>query len=469
MAKAKRKAKLTQDNLVSRREVLKSLLAMGAVAVTAPAVASQAQTTKRVIVIGAGAAGIAAASRLQREGHTVLVLEARDRIGGRVNTNRTLSPHPIELGAEFLHGDEVVTWDYVEAFGLRTLEAGIGSTSYVHSNGKLQDATTWQREMTGIDGSLEDVLWDAADLWIRGGGEDMTLDELIDASEMLQDLRDPSVRRVLDNMYGEEVAAGTTQHGVYGIVEAAYDGDGSGDFRVQSGYSTLLARMSTGLDIRLNTPVRRIDTSGAGATVEAMDGTSFTADAVIVTLPLAVLKKRAVEFNPPLPDWKWEAVDALGAGKVDKVILRFKERFWPANLGELFTDKTLQVWWQPGDGRADAPPILTSNTGGANGALLADLTAEEAIQLGLRELSDIFGQDVSRFFDTGVFTGWGADPYSGMGYSYVPPEAYGYRADLAEPVGNALFFAGEATNSVRPACVHGAIESGLRAAKEVMG
>jgi monoamine oxidase len=465
MTKAKRKPKLEKPSLVSRREVLKSLLAMGAVAV-APPVAAQ---SKRVIVIGAGAAGIAAARRLKRDGHTVLVLEARHRIGGRVNTDRTLSPHPIELGAEFLHGSRVKTWDYVETFNLRTLEAGVNTTSYIYHNGRFTEANQWQSSLIDTDETLEDYIWDAAEAWVANDGADLTLDRLIDLSEALAPLRDPSVRRVVENMYSEEVAAGITQHGTHGIVEASYEGDGSKDFRLERGYSTLLARMALGLDIHLNTPVKRISYHGRGAVVETTDGTRFSADAVIITLPLAVLKKGAVEFSPPLPDWKQEAIDILGAGKVDKVILRFSERFWPEDLGELTTDKTLQVWWQPGWGRADAPPILTANTGGLSGACLSEIGAQAAIDLGLNELSDLFGQDVHRYFETGLFTGWGSDPYSLMGYSYVPPGAAGYRADLAESVEDVLFFAGEATNVSRPASVHGAIESGLRAAKEVTG
>lgn len=465
MTKAKRKAKLGKSGLVSRREVLKSLLAMGAVALTPP-VAAQ---SKRVIVIGAGAAGIAAARRLKRDGHTVAVLEARDRIGGRINSDHTLSPYPVELGAEFLHGSRVTTWDYVNSFGFRTLRAGPNTSDFVHINGQLIDANQWQADLAGEAGTLEDLIWDAAEAWTEADGDEMTIDQLIEVSDDLADLRDPATRRLLDNMYGEEVAAGTTQHGVYGIVEATYDGDGSRDYRLEQGYSALLERMAIGLDIHLNTPVKRVSYAGSSATVETADGTLYTADAVIITLPLAILQKGVVQFDPPLPDWKTEAIHALGAGHVNKVILRFKERFWPEDLGELFSDKTLQVWWQPGLGRADAPPILTSNTGGLNALAVEELGEEGAIDLGLQELSDLFGLNVRDKFEVGTFAGWGIDPYSQMGYSYVPPEADGYRADLAEPVSNLLFFAGEATHTFRPACVHGAIETGLRAAKEVTG
>lgn len=465
MTKAKRKAKLTQDGVVSRREVLKSLVAMGAMTVAPPIAAH----SKHVIVIGAGAAGIAAARRLKRDGHTVMILEARDRIGGRINTDHSLSPHPIELGAEFLHGSRVKTWDYVSNFGLRTLRADPNAANFIHTNGQTVSTSPWQTSLMGTDESLEDLIWDAAEAWARAGGDDTTVDDLISYSDALSPLRDPATRRILDNMYGEEVAAGTTQHGVYGIVEASYENDGNRDYRLEGGYSGLLNRMALGLDIRLNTPVKRIKRRPMDAVVETADGTLYTADAVIITLPLAVLQKGAVTFEPPLPDWKTEAINALGAGKVNKVILRFREQFWPSDLGELLSDKTLQMWWQPGLGRRDAPPVLTSNTGGANGAYLSGLDKESAIELGLSELSDIFGEDVRRHFDSGLFANWGADPFSGMGYSYVPPHAHGYRADLAEPVDNLLFFAGEATNTVRPACVHGAIESGLRAAKEVTG
>lgn len=447
---------------MTRRSALAAMLAAGALPVLQPLSAP-----KRVIVIGAGAAGLAAARELKRIGADVVVLEARDRLGGRAVTDRTLAAYPVEMGAEFIHGQNALTWRYMREFRLASLPAENHDTSYhLYMNGVLQDYDSWLDANTGSTKDPEVRIENAAADWVDEEEREISLAELIRISPSLAAFRKPEVLRLIDNQFGEEVAANLDQLSVYGIAEATYPGDGRQDYRIKQGYSELFARMAEGLTVHLNTAVEKICWGGTDVVVNTTDGRVFSGEDVVITLPLAILQAGVVEFDPPLPAWKQEAIHAIGSGHVTKIALAFKERFWPATLGELFTDRTFQVWWQPGAGRATPSTVLMANTGGRNGQHLETLTEGDAVALAMEELAGMFGSSIHSLLTTSKIKAWGSDPFARMGYSYLPPDADGYRTELAEPVGG-LYFAGEATNTIRPASIHGAIESGLRAAAEV--
>ena len=438
------------------------MLAAGALPILQPLT-----SPKRVIVIGAGAAGLAAARELKRIGADVVVLEARDRLGGRAVTDRTLAAYPVEMGAEFIHGQNALTWRYMREFRLASLPAENHDTSYhLYLNGLLQDYDTWLDANTGSTKDPEVRIENAAADWVDEEEREISLAELIRVSPSLAALRKPEVLRLIDNQFGEEVAANLDQLSVYGLAEATYPGDGRQDYRIKQGYSELFTQMANGLDVHLNTEVQKISWGGTDVVVTAKDGRVFSGEDVIITLPIAILQANAVEFDPPLPAWKTEAINAIGAGHVTKIALAFSERFWPATLGELFSDRTFQVWWQPGLGRRKPSTVSMPTTSGRAGQHRQTLTESEPVALPIevcRSLRVLHGDPL---LTGSQFKAWGNDPFARMGYSYLPPESDGYRTEVAEPVGG-LYFAGEATNTIRPASVHGAIESGLRAAAEV--
>lgn len=447
---------------MTRRSALAAMLAAGALPLVRP-FAEQ----KRVIVIGAGAAGLAAARELTDKGAEVVVLEARDRLGGRAMTDKTLAAYPVEMGAEFVHGQNALTWRYIKDFRLATLPAENRSTSYhLYTNGALHDYDTWLTDNTGSDKDPEVRIENAAADWVDGESMEISLAELIRVSDSLAPLRNPDVMRLIDNQFGEEVAANLDQMGVYGLAEATYPGDGRQDYRIKRGYSELFTHMAAGLNVQLNTEVVRIAWGGSDVVVTVRDGRIFSGDAVVITLPIAVLQAEVVHFDPPLPAWKMEAINAIGSGHVTKIALAFSSRFWPETLGELYSDRTFQVWWQPGYGRSIPSNVLMANTGGRSGLFLESFSERDAIELALEEVCGIFGSDIRPLLTAGSFKAWGTDPFARMGYSYLPPDADGYRSEVSESVGG-LYFAGEATNTIRPASVHGAIESGIRAAAEV--
>ena len=412
------------------------------------------------IVIGAGAAGLAAARELHDAGRSVVVLEARDRIGGRVWTSYDLAPHAVELGAEFVHGENVLTWQYLNRYGLHTNDQLTVLTVRGWADGRMIDhdefirspamRLAWGTYVAAARAGAAATLLDAMRAWSAKQGIQPSDDEW----------------RVWSHYVSQYFAADPDQLAAAGFGEATHAGDGERlMYRIVEGYSSLFDALALGLDVRLSTPVQRVEWGREGVRVVA-GGQTFEARCAIVTLPLALLQAGEVVFDPPLPADKQRAIAGLGSGNTAKIILRFDERFWPDDLTFLFTSHDSQLWWRPGRCRDDEAPVLTAFVGGRDVASFRAL-GEDAPLAGMRHLEEMFGAKLKSRLRDSRFVDWPADPYAGMSYSYVPPGGLGLRDVLAAPVSGVLFFAGEASNRVRPACVHGALESGVRAAGEV--
>ena len=417
-----------------------------------------------IAVIGAGAAGISAARALVAAGHTVTVFEARDRLGGRTHTDYAIAPHPVELGAEFIHGERVRTWSWVRELGVPVTGAAHAYEMWFHLGGKLLDRAQATADfgtdpMTAVD--------ELSRLWVEEGRPEASLDQALTLWPRLSEQPLTAERRRLLANHMAELAASDLEALSTGRARRPMAGppETLRHFRLLAGYADLVARAAVGLDIRPATPVRRVRWDERGVEL-TMDAAVERFDATVVAVPLGVLRRGVVVFDPPLPPEKQRAVDGLNAGNISKVVLRFDRVPWPPDLTFLWTPLSSQLWWRPGQGQINEAPVLTAFFGGRDAAALEGATEAEAIDEATRQLGDILGESLAGKTRAGRYIAWGREPWTWMGYSTLPVGGQGMREALAAPAGS-LHFAGEATSRTAGATVHGAIESGERAAREI--
>jgi monoamine oxidase len=404
-----------------------------------------------VVVIGAGFAGLAAARRLSDAGVRVTVLEARDRVGGRTRTDTSLGV-PIDLGASWIHGTEGNPLvGLADEVGARTVETDfddfvlLGAQGVVDPGAAGAASADWDR----IAGHLDSLSKDA--------GED---ESLADGLQGITDPADPLAAWIVTSQTAGEYAADPDELSLrwFGS-ESQFDGP---DVILPGGYMQLSERLAQGLTIQQGTEVKRISHGGAQVRIETSQGT-VTADRVLVTVPLGVLKAAAITFDPPLPATKRNAIARLGFGLLNKVVVAFDEPFWPESVPMIGLVGVQQPVTDLVNGLIFAgEPLLVGLRGGAAAWSRERLSDEETVA----EL--IAALDAPK--PTGALvTRWAADPYARGSYSFI---AAGSSPDdmtaLGEPVGERLFFAGEATNPEFFGTVHGAYLSGVREADRIL-
>ncbi len=406
------------------------------------------------IIIGAGAAGLAAARGLLAVGRRVVVLEARDRIGGRIWTDHTFGPVPVERGAEFIHGARAGTWAWLRQARLEAMpfERWKGRRIAL-GNGRLAGPwlLRWRPDLRRIF-SIESEI-------AAYDGPDCSLADWLKAHGY-----SPLAAHLADLRVAHAACVAPADLSIVALADELRNIDrGPGDFHITAGYDRVLATIAEGLDIQLNTPVSVVRWGPDGVEVETSGGI-YNARAVVVTLPLAVLKAGVVRFDPVLPQAKREAIDALMMLPAMKLLFRFSEPFWDRDMTFLSGNDPVPVWWT---NRPDVP-LLTAFLTGPRAARMSAYGRDGALERGLSALESIFGPAARRLFVAADVVDWGQDVWARGGYSAVPPGAYGRREVLAKPEG-ALYFAGEAvvTND-NPATVHGARTSGQHAATAII-
>jgi monoamine oxidase len=234
------------------------------------------------------------------------------------------------------------------------------------------------------------------------------------------------------------------------------------------GYGQIADALARGMDIRLNQRVSRIEYSNRGVRIKT-DQSTLAAERVVVTLPLGVLKRGTITFLPALPEAKIEAISRLGMGVLNKVFLRFPRVFWPKDRDTFGVVSERKGEWAEWIDyyKYTGQPVLLGLNSGKHARDLEELADQTVVAAAMQVLRGIYGRSIPDP-DGVVVTRWGSDPFSLGAYSSIPPGANGKDYDtLAEPVGDRVFFAGEATSRSYPATVHGAFLSGEREAKRI--
>ncbi len=405
-----------------------------------------------VLIVGAGAAGLGAARVLADAGKRAVVLEARDRVGGRVWTSYERGV--VERGAEFIQGNEVSTWDLVRASGAETLQWGSESFETYRMFG--QDG--------GVRADTEQVFtrYRAAlsDIWSYQG-PDISLAEY--ASKYGGADQEAVALKVSEMAHLN--AADAESLSVKGFISE--DGEFSGglsDSFVADGYGKLFDQLAQGIDVRLGNVVTRIDWTEGSARVTCAHGSQFTARAVVVTVPLGVMKSVPPVISPDPGPTFWNAVSAVGFGDTTKLSLWIEGSFPYFTL--LTTTGLFGQWWVRLFGGSTA---VVGYSGGREARMLTAMTEAEAIQSGIDELAGGLGDSVrSQIVHARHFT-WSDDPYAHGSYSYPTVGMGAARKDLQLNLANTVYYCGEASNtSDDSATVHGALDEGRRVAHEIL-
>ena len=414
---------------------------------------------RHIVIVGGGIAGLGAARELIQRGCRVTVLEARDRFGGRIHTIHAKGV-PIELGAEFIHGRDPAVWKLLSGATLAT-HAVPAQQLRREKDGTLKRHDFW--------GELSKVT-EQIDI----GKPDESFQNFIARAQGAPELK----RQAWDFVEGFNAAHAEriSAHSVALAEESSEKIDGENQFRVHHGYGALIDWLAqviwrAGGVLRLNSVVTTVEWERGSVIVHFKDGEgdqTLEADAVIVSLPIGVLKSHMVRFSPALPESKQEAIKSFEFGVVTKVTLLFRERFWPEHFGFIHAlDEAMPTWWS--DPRGD---VLTGWAAGPKGEQFAKLSPNQLRNCAVEALSQIFGEKSERIqgLIEQVHTyNWGSDPFARGAYAYVPAGHLAALTVLGEPLEDTVFFAGEATaTDGQIGTVHGALGSGLQAVHAVL-
>ncbi|TXH97176.1 MAG: FAD-dependent oxidoreductase [Pseudorhodobacter sp.] len=447
-------------NALSRRALLASLSAL-----LARPVLGQAKG-KSVIVVGAGLAGLSAARDLVAAGAKVTVVEARDRIGGRIWTSRLWPDLPMDMGASWIHGID-----------------GNPMTELAHQAGAGFVETSFDAAMA-LDATGKEI--DLSDAY------DLTADLVKTARKQAEDAdTDPPLKQAIESTKAwhtasdaDRAAVGHVLNGTitteYGCdpdeISAWYADDGEmfddADVIFPGGYDQIITHLAKGLNIQTNSPVASIAPMGPGVAVSVKGGDLMVADHVLVTVPLGVLKAGGITFGGGLSQGRQAAIDSLGMGVLSKCWLRFDRVAWPEDVDWIeWAGPTPGAWSQwVSLARVAKAPVLLAFHGGDAGRALEQLPDDAIMAQAHEALKSMFGADFPAPIAAQI-SRWSVDPFAQGAYSFLPPgtSPKTRRALAGADWDGRLHFAGEATEADYPSTAHGAVLSGRRAAKALIG
>ena len=405
---------------------------------------SEPLTDVDVAVVGAGAAGLAAAHRLGERGISTLVLEARDRLGGRAHTVTTSTGYPVDLGCGWLHSADRNPWVPIAralGFGVDETLPGWGSR-LIRMGYTEADQTDWFRTREAFYERLE----------AAAAEPDRAAVTLLEPGNRWNGMLD-AISTFANGVELERLSAHDYNR---------YDSTDI-NWRVREGYGALVARFGADVPVRLGTPVWRIDWSGRAVAIEAGAGT-VRAQAIILTVPPSVIAAEGIAFMPALPPKKLAAAHGLPLGDDNKLFLALSGE-WP-EIGDNWhvlgsTQRTRTAVYQL---KAMGHPIVEMFMGGELARDLERAGEAATTAFALDELAGVFGNRIRACLTPLVSSAWSSDPYARGSYSFALPGHADDRASWAEPVGERIFFAGEAVSSHDFSTTHGAYLSGLEAA-----
>lgn len=448
--------------MIHRRTLLSTLLMSSLV----PTAACSASVRKRVVVVGAGISGLGAAVALRKAGFEIIVVEARNRIGGRIHTSTRWPDLPIDLGASWIHGTK---GNPVEALA-RQAGAAMVKTSYdstmLHIHPELKALGVKDRGTEAAE-----AIFAKAMTWAEDREQDVSLQAALDAVAPRMSL-DPVRRAQLDfhvsAAYEQEYAGGASRLSAWST-----DGGeefGGDDALFPGGYSQIIAHLAKGLDIRLNHIVKSVSVTPNRAALGFADGSAIHADHILVTVPLGVLKAGNIAFDPPLSQSKRQAIEKLGMGLLNKHWLRFDRVFWPKNFDwHEFLSAQKGEWSEwVSLAKIQNSPVLMVFSAADYAEQVERMDDRDIISSIMATARQMFGNAIPEPVEAQI-TRWRSDPFTGGSYSFYATDSGPLdRKMLASSEAGRLHFAGEAQSHLYPGTVHGALISGRDTAARII-
>jgi monoamine oxidase len=418
---------------------------------------------KHIIVIGAGAAGLMAARELRRAGKRVTILEARDRCGGRIHPlSATEFGYPAEGGAEFIHGQALVTRDLLREARLSVVQ--IEGVRWSVEDGKLSNQRLPDPHEAKLHTRLKEL------------NEDLAVAEFL--RRHFAGPEYARLRHSIERMVEGYDAADPERASTLALRDEWMDAGQGTQARIAGGYGRLIDFLAaecrdSGVGINFGAVVKAIDDTGVGAVVRCVDGEAHDCDAVVLTVPLPLLKEIVL---PPAERERVTAAGHIGFGNVIKILMRFGTRWWLdrrsdlVDLTFLLSNERIPVWWtqHPAD-----LPVLTGWFGGPKTAGMAGLEEKELIEMGLASLASVFGLDPKQLMRSLIAAraiNWAHDDFARGAYSYATTETRAAQLLLSSSVGGAIFYSGEALyRGPDMGTVEAALASGLETAWTILG
>lgn len=399
-----------------------------------------------VVIIGAGMAGLAAAQALKDRGIDAVVLEAKDRIGGRMWTESESVGAPFDRGAAWLHNaPNNPLMPITEKLGFTTVADTAPSKAFDGVGDPDALAAHFDTRVERIDRALSQAPFDVA------------------ASRVV-DLDDP----------WDAIAADTFAHLSHGVdltdmstrdYQTIFPEHG--DRYVREGFGRVVGAFGHGARVRLDTPVQTVQWSDDGVKVSA-GGKTYCADKVLFTASVGVLAKGHIAFDPPLPPWKADAIDQIAMGRFEKIALRFNKNVFAG------TAPGAHVRNRSADGKAMefvvrpfGDNVAVGFVGGSFADELLGKGEDAAVAYALGRLRAMYGAAVDDAFAGATVTNWSSDPHTEGSFSAARPGGQRARKALRAPVGDTVHFAGEATHEQWAQCVPGAYLTGRDAADDI--